>query len=228
MRDSLDQVYKQREVQLREADTYTLFNQGNLFAVHQRQRAVLSLLRREGFYPVKDMRVLEVGCGGGGVLREYLSYGAHPANLHGVELLEWRLAEAKKLSAHLPLVCADGQRLPYRDGSFDLVLQYTVFTSILEDQVKRNVAREMIRVLKPGGLILWYDFWLNPMNRQVRGIRPAEVRRLFPGCSCAFRRITLAPPLARRLAPHSWLLCHVLEGLRLFNSHYLVAIRPLT
>jgi len=39
------------------------------------------------------------------------------------------------------------------------------------------------------------------------------------------QRITLAPPLARAVAPVSWALALLLEGLRLFNSHYLVGIR---
>jgi hypothetical protein len=82
----------------------------------------------------------------------------------------------------------------------------------------------MVRVLRPGGLIIWYDFWFNPTNRQTQGIRPAEIRRLFPHCTHTFYRLTLAPPLARRLVPLSWTLALLLEKLRLFNSHYLVAI----
>jgi hypothetical protein len=75
-------------------------------------------------------------------------------------------------------------------------------------------------------MILWYDFWLNPTNPQTEGIRPSEIRTLFPGCDFEFRRITLAPPLARRLVPVSWVVAFLLEKLRVFNSHYLVAIRP--
>jgi hypothetical protein len=76
-------------------------------------------------------------------------------------------------------------------------------------------------------LILSYDFWLNPTNRQTRGLQPAEIRSLFPGCRFAFERITLAPPITRRLAslPGGWGLCLFLESLKIFNTHYLVAIR---
>ena len=72
----------------------------------------------------------------------------------------------------------------------------------------------------------WYDFWLNPTNPQTRGIRPAEIRRLFPNCRYEFHKITLAPPIARRVVPISWMLALFLESLKIFNSHYLVAIRP--
>ncbi len=84
---------------------------------------------------------------------------------------------------------------------------------------------EMQRVVKPAGLILSYDFWLNPTNSQTHGIRPAEIRALFPGCKIKFHRITLAPPIARRLVPISWQLCAFLEKLKLFNSHYLSVIQ---
>ena len=101
-----------------------------------------------------------------------------------------------------------------------------VFLSILDDEVKANVAREILEVTRPGNTILWYDFWLNPTNPQTRGIRPAEIKRLFPNCCYEFHRITLAPPIARKLAPISWGLCLFLESLKIFNTHYLVAIRP--
>jgi ubiquinone/menaquinone biosynthesis C-methylase UbiE len=160
-------------------------------------------------------------------LLEYLTYGATPSQLHGTDLLFDRVTEAKTRLSHLPLTCADGQNIPYADDSFDLVLQYTVFTSILDDTVKANLAREMLRVLrKPRGKILWYDYWLNPTNPQARGIRPTEIRKLFPGCAFQFQRVTLAPPIARRLVPLSWTFALLLEKLRLLNSHYLVAIHP--
>ena len=75
-------------------------------------------------------------------------------------------------------------------------------------------------------MILWYDYWLNPINRATRGVRPAEIRRLYPGCRLEFHRITLASPVARALAGRAWFLCYILERLWLFNTHYLVAIRP--
>lgn len=133
--------------------------------------------------------------------------GAKEENLFGVDLLPARLHQAHTNYPSLAFVCADGQNLPYLSASFDLVMQYTAFSSILDDEIRVNLAREMLRVLNSDSMILWYDFWLNPTNPQTRGVRPAEIRRLFPNCQYEFHRITLAPPIARRLAPVSWLLC---------------------
>jgi len=219
--------YAQRRQRLAGSDLYSPFNIANLFAIQQRQRAVLNLLRQRGFNPLLGRSILELGCGRGGVLLEFLNYGASPESLHGIDLLPDRLKHAQQPLPHLPLACADGQHLPYPSGAFELVLQYTAFSSILDDTVKANLAREMLRVLRrPDGLILWYDFWLNPANPNTQGIRPAEIKRLFPNCHYEFQRITLAPPLARRLVPVSWLLAGLLEKLWLFNTHYLAAIQP--
>ncbi len=224
--DRLRREYAGRQQRLAGSDIYSPFNLSNLFILQQRQRAALALLRRLGQSPLADKDILELGCGSGGVLLEYLGYGASPYRLHGCDLLLDRLHEAHRCLPHLPLVCADGQNLPYPAGAFDLELQYTAFSSILDDQVKANLAREMLRTLRPGGLILWYDFWLNPTNPQTLGIRPVEIRRLFPNCHYIFCKITLAPPLTRRLVPFSWSLALFLEKLRIFNTHYLAAIRP--
>jgi ubiquinone/menaquinone biosynthesis C-methylase UbiE len=207
-------------------DQYSPFNPGQLFLLQQRQRAVLKQLRSNGFYPLSDHQILELGPGRGGVLTELLGVGASAVKLHGAELLFERVQIAHGTLPGLPLACADGQNLPYPADSFDLTMQFTVFSSILDEEVKTWVARELLRVTKTHGMILWYDFWLNPTNPQTCGIRSAEVRRLFPRCRFTFERITLAPPIARRLAPISWGLCQLLESLKIFNTHYLAAIRP--
>jgi len=224
--ERLRREYSNRKIHLANRDIYTPFNLSNLFFIQSRQRAILSILNREGFQNLTNFNILELGCGNGGVLLELLGYGAAPARLHGCDLLHHRLTNANRLLPHLPIACAEGQDLPYPTDSFDIVLQFTVFSSILDDTIRVNIAREMLRVLAPGGMILWYDFWLNPTNKQTRGIRPPEIRSLFPGCRYHFHRITLAPPIARRLVRFSWSLCSMLEKIKVLNTHYLVSIIP--
>lgn len=223
--DRLRTEYADREKRLAGSDLYALTNPACLYMFQQRQRAVLRLLRTEGFGDLSRRTVFELGCGTGRVLNEYMAFGVAPEALHGVDLLPHRLKEAKRFLPHVDLVCADGQRLPYEDATFDIVLQYTAFSSILDDGVRANLAREMLRVLRPDGLIVWYDFWINPTNPHTRGLRPSEIRMLFPNSRLRFQRTTLAPPVTRRIASWSWLTCHILESLKIFNTHYLVSVR---
>ena len=222
----LRREYAAREERLAASDLYSPFNPAYLFAIQQRQRNMLRLLKQAGILSVKQKRILEIGCGSGGVLQEFLGFGAEAAHLHGIDLLHARLRQALGRFSALPVACADGQFLPYPSQTFDLVLQFTAFSSILNEEVKQHIAQEKIRVLRSNEVILWYDFWLNPQNPQTQGIRPKEICALFPSCTYLFCRITLAPPLARRLVPVPWVAAEVLEKTTLFNSHYLVAIRP--
>ena len=219
--------YARRAQKHDEAYKYSMFNPAALFAYQQRQVWILKILGEYGFYPLSSANILEVGCGSGGVLTEFLRYGVDPAKLHGIEVIGPSVQSARSNLPHLPLIFGDGQTMPFPDGSFQLVMQYTALSSVLDANVRKNIAREMVRVLDPEkGLILSYDFWINLVNRQTHGITPNEMRELFPNCTLKFHRITLAPPITRRLIKLSRMLCAVLENLTIFNSHHLVAITP--
>src|SRR5262249_55043590 len=144
----------------------------------------------------------------------------------GIDLLADRVSKARRLCPPaVGIECASAAELPFCGRIFDLVLQSTVFTSILDQNLKRRVAAEMMRVVKPNGLILWYDYHVNnPWNPDVRGVKRREIGQLFAGCQIEIERITLLPPLARFLAPHSYLACYLLEKLPVLCTHYLGAI----
>jgi hypothetical protein len=92
--------------------------------------------------------------------------------------------------------------------------------------MKQEIASEMCRVLKPEGMIIWYDYHVkSPWNADVRAVKKKEIYDLFPGYRVELQRITLAPPLARRLAPYSWLACYVMGRIPLLCTHYLGVIR---
>lgn len=168
--------------------------------VHERYRETLCLLQSGGYQPLSKLRILDVGCGDGNMLRQFLQWGANPEQLAGVELRPEPVHRACHLNPNLDVRCGSATSLPWPDASFDLVCQHTVFTSILDSVMKQQVAAEMIRVLRQGGAILWYDFvYDNPRNPNVRGVKAKEIQTLFPGFEINLRRITLAPPIARQL-----------------------------
>lgn len=216
-------VYAQRQGSFR----YSWFNQGQVFRVHELERDILAILMSNGLSHLHDKRILEVGCGQGQWLREFIKWGACPENMTGIDLLPDRIAKARELCPQgVKLQCGNAARLAFHDDSFDLVLQLTVFSSILDLHVKKVLASEMLRVLREGGLILWYDVNVNnPRNPDIRGIRKPEIAQLFPDCRIDLHRVTLAPPLSRLIAPYSWLGCYALERCRILNTHYLGVIQ---
>ena len=206
---------------------YSWFNAGHVFMLQERERRVLELLRRAGVDSLDNRRILEIGCGQGFWLREFIKWGGKPENLTGVELLPERVEEARRLSPHgVNVILGSAAQVPLPDGRFDLVLQSTVFTSIQDSAVKQQIAAEMLRLVRPDGLILWYDFRVNnPWNPDVTGIRKAEALKLFSGCRVHLYPITLTPPIVRRLARWSWLGCYLLGKMPWLCTHYLGVIR---
>jgi SAM-dependent methyltransferase len=198
------------------------------FQFQERERHVLRLLDRYRLMPLAGKKILEIGCGTGKWLRDLIAWGADPELLFGIELLPASAARARRLCPQsVTISCGNAASLSFDSGSFDLVLQATVFTSVLDREMKRAIAAEMLRVLRPGGTILWYDFfWKNPNNPYVQPVTRDELRLLFPGCRLDLRRISLAPPLTRFLAPRSWAATALLSRLPLLRTHYLGAICP--
>jgi ubiquinone/menaquinone biosynthesis C-methylase UbiE len=203
------------------------FNKGNVFLQQERERKMLDLLQREGMSDLSRRQILEVGCGTGDLLRGFVKWGVPPENVVGVDLLEDSAAQARVSSPpRLRIEVASASNLPFDDEEFDIVLQSTVFTSVLDAPLKQRIGSEMLRVVRGDGLILWYDFTLNnPFNRDVSGVKMREIRTLFPGCRLDLRRVTLAAPLLYTISPVSWTATHLLSQVPFLCSHLIGSIR---
>lgn len=217
--------YDRRDREL-PSDRYSLTRPDVLYTYQQRVRATLAALRRHNLLPLSKLDILDIGCGTGDWLADFARWGADPDRLAGIELDERRASIARQRACGAIRV-GDAAALPWPSASFDLVVQGTVFTSILDDGMRHAVAAEMRRVLRPRGAVLWYDFFYdNPWNRGVRRVTRADLQRLFPGFSLHLRRVTLAPPIARRVAAVAWLPAALLEAGRALNTHYLGVLWP--
>ena len=198
------------------------------FLTQERQRHLVSLLHHHGFMPLSEHRILDVGCGTGKWLRDLIGLGADPAKLFGVELLPSSVARARRLCpAPVTIECSNAANLSFPSASFDIVLQAAVFSAMLDSEMRQAIAAEMLRVVRPGGLILWYDLIVeNPWNSCVHPLRKSDIRRMFPGCSLELRRVGLAPVIAHLLVPRSWRASSILSAASPLCTHYLGAIRP--
>ncbi|MCC7495973.1 MAG: class I SAM-dependent methyltransferase [Bryobacterales bacterium] len=199
----------------------------NQFWYFHLYRNVLDALRRAGMFPLAERRILDVGCGEGLWPSSFLTWGASAGCLSGIDVSERRIDIARRRLPGMDLRCGDAGKLPWSDNSFDVVAAFVTFSSILDSGIRRSAASEMRRVLKPGGIILWYDFFHDsPRNRNVRGIRAGEVRELFPQCRVGFKKVTLAPPIARSIVPISWSAASLLNCCPLLRTHYFAVIQP--
>lgn len=208
-----------------DGELYSPWHPGEVFLRSERKRIAARMLHTAGKFPRSEDQCLEVGCGAGGWLSDLLSWGPRQSDLHGIDISSEQIDRARELFPAAEFRVDDAAQMPWETGTFKLVIASTVLTSILDRSVRQLVANEITRVLAPRGTLLWYDFaFNNPRNPNVRGINRKELRGLFPELDGKVRSITLAPPLARLIAPHSWVLATFLEAIPLLRTHLLAVL----
>lgn len=148
-------------------------------------RGTADVMRRQIIPPITEhlrgrgegLRLLDVACGTGRTLHQIAQ--AHPGlRLYGVDLSPAYIREARKRLAALPevsLAVENGEALPYADATFDVVTSVYLFHE-LPRNARRNVARELLRVVKPGGLVVIED-----SAQLIESAELASALHAFPG-----------------------------------------------
>lgn len=155
-------------------------------------------------------RILDCGCGTGSNLTMLEPHG----EVYGFDLT-WRGLQFAHEHGRRRIAQASIDAIPFATGSFDMVTSFDVFQT-LPDQVERQAAREMARILKPGGAAV-FNFAALEMLRgghsvlaeEVRRYRPGEVRALLEEAGLVVERLTFAyatvfPLMLAARVGHRW------------------------
>lgn len=131
-------------------------------------RGTADVMRRQIIPPVtrfvrevghpERMRLLDVACGTGRTLHQ-LSRAFPEMRLHGADLSPAYIRTARRRLAdvaEVTLAVENAEALPWADATFDVVTSVYLFHE-LPRNARRNVVREMLRVLRPGGLLVLED-----------------------------------------------------------------------
>lgn len=188
-----------------------------------RDLAITDLLARS--LPASGGRLLDVGCGTGH-LATLLATLASPVAYHGVDLLEDRIAAAREAVPNGSFIVAEADAMPYANGEFDVAAALTLFSSIPSAALEARIAKEIGRVLRPGGWLIWYDLrYNNPGNAAVHGISRERLGQLFPDWTAEIRSTSVLPPLARRLGRTTRVAYPAFEALPVLRSHLVGRLR---
>lgn len=221
------QLVSERYARRQVGNRYSMLRPEVWLGMQERQRAILRLFQQDlHWQTMADKTLLEVGCGHGGNLLEFLRFGFLPENLSGSELLEERVKAARySLPAATTIHEGDSIAADIAHNSQDIVFQSVVFSSLLDNNFQQTLANQMWQWVKPGGGILWYDFiYNNPSNPDVRGVSIKRVKELFPSKHMIIRSVTLAPPISRRICKIHPNLYHLFNMTPWLRTHVLIWI----
>lgn len=172
--DRIRRAYEERDTG-GTASVYSWENPGYAWHIQDLEWQLLAGLRRAGA-TLTGAQVLEVGCGFGAILQRMVDLGA--AGGTGVDLSESRIEAARRRYPALDLRVADASALPFEDGTFDVVTQFVCLSSVLDPGMRQAICAEMLRVTRPGGLIVSYDLRPTPRPIQALGRVYARLRGL--------------------------------------------------
>lgn len=150
-------------------------------------------------------KVLDVGCGIGSSLLQFIKLEFSPRNLAGIDASLDRLEQARTRFPNVDFRCENAEQMSFGDSTFDLVFESTLFMMLTSDEVALRIAREMLRVTKPGGFVMMADWrYARPNSIEHRALSKKRITSLFDvekSTEVVLReRGALVPPVGRLLS----------------------------
>lgn len=113
----------------------------------------------------KSSRILDVGCGYGRICAELRQ--RHYTDLVGIDISAAMIERGRALHPELDLRHVPEQVLPFADASFDACLLFAVLNCIPEDSAQHRLVAEIVRLLRPGGVLYLSDYLLQSDSRNL-------------------------------------------------------------
>jgi ubiquinone/menaquinone biosynthesis C-methylase UbiE len=126
-----------------------------------------------GRMQIEGKAVLDVGCGTGRHWAEIIS--RKPAKLFGIDPSPGMLEQLKRHYPDSHIICAEGDRLPQIDGSFDLIVSTLALAHIPDPA---GAIGEWSRLLRTGGAIIITDFHPNAIRAGMKRTFASEGRTM--------------------------------------------------
>jgi ubiquinone/menaquinone biosynthesis C-methylase UbiE len=128
----------------------------------RRKVELLEEIVRPRLGSLQGLALLDVGCGTGTTDRHFVS---RVRKLHGVDVSEEMLVQARRTVPTAEFSWYDGEKLPFPDESFDVVVGICVLHHVPVSK-RFNVVSEMVRVTRSEGFVAVFEH--NPFNPLTR------------------------------------------------------------
>ncbi|MBB3187516.1 class I SAM-dependent methyltransferase [Microbacter margulisiae] len=117
----------------------------------------------------KEALIVDYGCGYGRTLNELYLHGYR--NLLGFDYASAMIQRGQREYPYLNLQTCQDNKIACEADSVSLVILFAVLTCIIDNDKQEELINEIIRVLKPGGMIYINDFLINSDDRNLERYR---------------------------------------------------------
>ncbi|PIR82516.1 hypothetical protein COU20_01810 [Candidatus Kaiserbacteria bacterium CG10_big_fil_rev_8_21_14_0_10_59_10] len=131
--------------------------------LEEQHALILSALRKNALPIGPETLVLDVGSGRGRLAQMLSKDGLQVVGLDARPRAQGTLMQA----------AGRAERMPFRPGQFDVVITALLYDEEVYDQSIEEMVREIARVLKPGGLYVWY-VWSPDMYDRLEALFKKE------------------------------------------------------
>ncbi|HBH45849.1 MAG TPA: hypothetical protein DDX47_00570 [Candidatus Jacksonbacteria bacterium] len=200
-----------------------LRNNVSIFFRQSFERSLIKALNENNIH-LDDKKILDVGCGKGGTLRHFVDLGANPTSCYGIDISDYRIQEAKRQNPLINYQTMSSEQIAYPDSFFDIVLQFTAFSSMGSEDIREKTAQEIGRVLSQHGYIIWYDISRAKKSSQFPlPISATAIKSYFPNYQFIAHE-KLHARLAGALAKKSYFLALLIDKLLPFQKTNILCI----
>ena len=198
-------------------------NVGDKLIKKERDKQIYQFLVNNKNFSKKN-EILDFGCGEGFIMEQLVNCGAGQNQLTGVDISEKRIKKAKSRFESLRFLHIE-DKIPFSDDKFTIIVISTVFSSIIGNSNRVFWAQEIDRVLKKGGVIIFYDMKVNnPFNFKTKKISKKELHHLFKNYSINTKSLTVLPQLSRMISLVSPNIYPFLTKLRFLHTHHIAEL----
>lgn len=149
--------------------------------------------------------ILDFGCGYGRISNVLQSRGYR--NIIGIDASSHMINRGRSSYPHLNLKHHSGSPLPFPDHNFDVIITCAVFTCIPSNSEKTVYMNELIRILKPSGIIHLVEFcaknsavFISSTGIRMKHSTSMELRNLLTPLTIISENIKHTPTLAGSIA----------------------------
>lgn len=108
---------------------------------------------------IQNVKLLDLGCGTGGILHYFFQNGFPNKNLTGIDLSDLRIKRAQQNFPDINFICGDAVHFKLENQKFDIITAFDLYSHLATKEELNTALKNVHHHLNENGIFLWYDIY---------------------------------------------------------------------